>query len=264
MPNTAAHFVDLRRRYRETDWVSEYQRLWAMFNHWLFTHSGRKKTDREAIEVLKVDVNLAAWVGNLVQSSAIPRPHNVNDGYSDSYPRFAADNEISLFFRAAQRSPVLEPRLNWPWRVGAEGRVKQTNAIALDVSLFRKAYEVHAVVLTDGIDLIDKTLHKTLELLGVSSTGCCFYRRAPANPASALEERTARAIRAEPTLAPLTSLLDSQVPTELAPDVVETLYNLRNVAMHGSLDFLVPADNAVARAGCDLLDALIKDIADRW
>jgi hypothetical protein len=30
------HFDDLNRRYSETDWVSEFQRLWAIFNHWLF------------------------------------------------------------------------------------------------------------------------------------------------------------------------------------------------------------------------------------
>jgi len=33
-----AHYLDLARRYREVDWVSEFQRLWAIFNHWLIAH----------------------------------------------------------------------------------------------------------------------------------------------------------------------------------------------------------------------------------
>jgi len=59
-------------------------------------------------------------------------------------------------------------------------------------------------------------------------------------------------------------MIESADPTNLASDVVETLYNVRNVAMHGSLDFLNEQDNAAARTAYDLLDSLIRDIRDRW
>ena len=49
---TRPHFDDLNRRYAETDWVSEYQRLWAIFNHWFVAHIGNSQ-DRHCIEALK-------------------------------------------------------------------------------------------------------------------------------------------------------------------------------------------------------------------
>jgi hypothetical protein len=66
------------------------------------------------------------------------------------------------------------------------------------------------------------------------------------------------------SLADLVSMIDSDTPTAIEEDIVETLYNLRNVAMHGSLDFLREEDNAAARAGYDLLDSLIRDIRANW
>lgn len=70
--------------------------------------------------------------------------------------------------------------------------------------------------------------------------------------------------RAEASLKPLADLADSTSPTTFSEDIVETLYNMRNAAMHGSLDFLKEEDNAAARAGYDLLDSLIRDIRDHW
>lgn len=248
--------------------MSEYQRLWAIFNHWLFAHSCRK-TDRECIEALKDDINLESWVQSVTQRSAYNYPHRVTDGYGGSYPRFAADNEISRFFRAAQESPVLEPRINWPWRKGAETRVRETNAITLTRSQFRAAYDVHAKVLASEEGIVhNDTLHQVLPALGVHATGCCFYR-APIPvgvtvSTSALAKMTLSGFRGENSLSLLVSLADSKTPTPLAADIVETLYNLRNVAMHGSLDFLRENDNAAARAGYDLLDSLIRDIRNRW
>lgn len=100
------HFDDLRRRYREADWVSEYQRLWAIFNHWFVAHTG-KKTDRDCLDHLKKAPELSTWVDDVTQASAYHYPHRIRDGYGGSYPRFAAENVISLFFRSAQISPTL-------------------------------------------------------------------------------------------------------------------------------------------------------------
>lgn len=262
------HFDDLRRRYREADWVSEYQRLWAIFNHWLFAQSGQKN-DRDCIETLKADTNLESWVQGVIQRSVYNRPHRVNEGYGGSYPRFATDNVISRFFRATQDSPVLEPRINRPWCKGTEPRVRETNAITLTTIQFRAAYDVHANVLATEAGMVhNNTLHQVLPALGVYATGCCFYRAPIPVGAiaftSTLAMMTLSGFRAENSLSSLVSLADSTNPTPLAADIVETLYNLRNVAMHGSLDFLNENDNAAARAGYDLLDALIRDIRDGW
>ena len=72
------------------------------------------------------------------------------------------------------------------------------------------------------------------------------------------------AFRDEDSLKSLTELAASPELTPFAHDIVETLYNLRNVAVHGSLDFLDERDNVAARAGCDLLDSLIRNIRDHW
>jgi hypothetical protein len=131
------------------------------------------------------------------------------------------------------------------------------------------AYDVHANVLASEEGMVhDDTLHQILSALGVHATGCCFYR-APipvgvTASTSTLVKMTLSGFRAENSLSPLVSLADSTNPTPLAADVVETLYNLRNVAMHGSLDFLIENDNAAARAGYDLLDSLIRNIRNRW
>jgi hypothetical protein len=116
--------------------------------------------------------------------------------------------------------------------------------------------------------VFDETLHQVLPALGVGATGCCFYRVTP--PASisletrALAQLTLQELRTVTTLNGMVSLTDSNTPTDIGTDILETLYNLRNIAVHGTLDFLQERDNAAARAGYDLLDSLIRNVRDRW
>jgi hypothetical protein len=271
MPPSRLHFDDLKRRYRETDWVSEYQRLWAIFNYWFKAHFGCSN-DRDCIERIKKDSNLDHWTQNVIKKSDYKHPHRVTDGYGGSYPRFAANNVISQFFLASITSPVLEPRINWPWRKGTEPhRVRETNAITLTENQFRCAYNVHASVLASEQGMVygeTETLHQVLHELGIYATGCCFYKGTitvgSASPTSVLANMTLSGFRAKESLSTLVNLAESAKPTSLAEDIVETLYNLRNVAIHGDLDFLNENNNAAARAGCDLLDALLRDIRDHW
>ena len=173
---TRPHFEDLKRRYREADWVSEYQRLWAIFNHWLCTEAGQAK-DRACIETLKRRPQILTWVENVISQSAYNYPNRVTDGYGGSYPRFAANNEISRFFRAIESSPVVAQRINWPWRPGTEAHVQQSHAIALTRDQFRDAYDAHGAALGSRAGIAyDETLHQVLPALGVGATGCCFYR----------------------------------------------------------------------------------------
>lgn len=262
------HFEDLKRRYREADWVSEYQRLWAIFNHWLFAETSQT-TDRAGVEMLKSHPQLGTWVESVVGQSAYNAPHRVTDGYGGSYPRFATNNEISRFFRAAEDSPVLAPRINWPWRAGTEPRVRQTHAMVLTRDQFRDAYDANARVLASSFGMpLNETLHQVLPALGVGATGCCFFRiPLPSGITEAtgeLAQMTLVEFRNVGSLGNLVNMIDSATPTTLSEDVVETLYNLRNVAMHGALDFLIAQDNAAARAGYDVLDSLIRDVRDRW
>lgn len=261
-----SHFEDLRRRYREADWVSEYQRLWAIFNHWFSVHTGCQ-SDRQCIDALKTAPELTEWIEDVIRRSAYNYPHRVTEGYGGSYPRFAADNELSWFFRAAEYSPTLEPRINWPWRSGTDARVRQTHAVTLTREQFREAYDAHHRVLASPAGMPhNHTLHQVLPALGVGATGCCFYRiQAPAGipgGTRALRQMTLVELRKMESLGALVGMIDSPTPTTLEGDVLETLYNLRNVAMHGALDFLMEQDNAAARAGYDLLDSLIRHIRD--
>lgn len=147
------------------------------------------------------------------------RPHRVIDGYDGSYPRFAADNEISYFFRAVAASPIVEPRINYPWRAGADTRMRVTHAITLDRDQFRAAYLAHAQVLEEGIADFDLTIHQTLLVLGVHATGCCFYRGPvdtglPAGT-TAHANRMVDLFRTSSPLAELVHMIESVDPTDL-------------------------------------------------
>jgi len=260
---TRPHFEDLNRRYAETDWVSEYQRLWAIFNHWFAAHVGSSQ-DRPCIENIKSDQETTIWVNRIIEESKIKRPQRIADGLDGSHPRFAANNVLSRLFRDTINSPVIEPRINYPWRAGTERRVKKTNAIALDEDMFIKAYRSHGEMLQENMTF-DLTFHQTLELVGVHATGCCFYRDTP----STLEpvycaNQMVNKFRSIPELNVLVSLVDSQEITTIAQDTIEMLYNIRNTAIHGSLDFLIRADNLAAKSACEALGSLIQDIRDNW
>ena len=259
--------LDLARRYLETDWVSEYQRLWAIFNHWFVAHTGPTQ-DRQAIEALKSEAQLSEWLNRRMHATVYPRPDTIREGFGGSYPRFATDNEISRFFRGISQSTTVEARVSRPWRVGTDARVRPSCAIVLEPTCFAKAYRLHAQILQEGIADFHLTLHQTLPLLGIESTGCCFYRstapRTTNDSDNAYAQQFLQLLRTTPETQELAHLADTPTPTTLTNDVVESLYNLRNVAVHGSLDFLVASDNAAARAGFDLLDSLLRDVRDHW
>lgn len=263
------HFDDLKRRYREADWVSEYQRLWAIFNYWYSNHLSDKKTDRECIDKLKTVPELSRWIDDVIKASMYNRPHRITDGYGGSYPHFAANNVISRFFLAAEISTTLNPRINWPWRTGSEKRVKLTHALTLTSDQFREAYFAHSRALSsrEGI-LFNETFHQVISVWGVGATGCCFYRMNPPviilPNTKRLAELTLQELKTVKALDVLVLMIDSTKPTDLGSDIIETLYNLRNAAVHGDLDFLKEEDNAVARAGLDLLDLLIRNVRDCW
>jgi hypothetical protein len=264
---TRPHFDDLRRRYRETDWVSELQRLWAIFNHW-FTAEFPGATDRDQIEAFKADARLSTFVENVIQGTPYYlSPHRVTDGYGGTYPRFATNNVISRFFRGIVASPMLEPGVNLPWRASSSARPPRlTNTIILSSEAFREVYFHHAALLsTPEYMVVDATLHQTFPAIGVRSTGCCFWRVVPVAVPEAPTAFAQDFISRCSTIPSFFNLASSTAPlTSIEADMVETLYQARNAAMHGSLDFLVPGDNAAARVSCDLLDALIQDIRSNW
>lgn len=178
MPSSRPGFDDLKRRYREADWVSEFQRLWAIFNYWLYAYYQGNTKDRDCIEKLKENQELCAWVQRTISRSAYNGADRVGSGYLGSAMRFGADNEISRFFLAAQESPTMEPRINWPWRIGSERRVCQTHAVALTKAQFRSAYVIHANLLASEWGIVqDETFHQALAALNVHASGCCFFRR---------------------------------------------------------------------------------------
>ena len=258
-----SHFDDLNRRYVETDWVSEYQRLWAIFNHWFITHIGNTQ-DRHCIEAQKALPEMTSWTARVIEESRVKRPQRTSDGLDGSHPRFAANNVISALFRDAINSPVIQPRINYPWQSGAEPRVRIINALAIGEDMFIKAYRAHGVMLQENMTF-NLTFHQTLELVGVYATGCCFYRHTPSTlESNYCAKQMVDKFRLIPELNLLVALADSTDVTNLTQDTIEMLYNVRNTAMHGSLDFLVKKDNLAAKSACEALDSLIQDIRDNW
>lgn len=258
-----SHFEELKRRYSETDWVSEYQRLWAIFNRWLVAHIGNSQ-DRHCIESLKALPETKRWVERVIEESRIKRPQRVTDGLDGSHPRFTADNVISRLIRDAQNSAAIESRINYPWRAGSEPRVKETNAIAIDEDTFIKAYRAHGVLLEENM-IFDLTLQQTLELTGVYSTGCCLYRDTPSTQEPEYyAKQLIDKFRDISELDQLVSMAESSSVTSISDDTIETLYNIRNTSMHGNLDCLDPTDNMAAKSAYEALDSLIQDVIDNW
>ncbi len=263
--STRPHFDDLRRRYRQTDWISEFQRLWAIFNHWFHLETSKTK-DRECIEALKQDRRTQAWLDRIIDKTPHQnRPHRFTDGWGGTYPRFATDNEISSFFRAVGQSPVVSPRLNYPWRLGSEKRVRNTQTVVLSYDDCHAMYRGHAALLDQFMDT-DLSIHQVLPVLGLRAIGCSLGRMLP-SPGPGVPigypDKFLAAIKS--TVPSVAQQLECTVPpTTLPSDLIETLYNVRNCAIHGELDFLDEADNRAARAACDLLDCLLQDIRGRW
>jgi len=261
--STRPHFDDLNRRYSETDWVSEYQRLWAIFNHWLVVHVGNSQ-DRHCIETLKQLPETKVWIDRIIEESSFKRTHRNTEGLANSLPRFTADNVISRLFRDTINSPVIEPRITYPWRPGTESRVRETNSIAIDEEAFMLGYKAHGILLYENM-VYDLTFHQTLELGGIHTTGCCFYLATPSTQdAKIYFEHLIDKFRSIPELSKVVSLFDSTQTTTIVEDTIEMLYNVRNTAMHGSLDFLITEDNSAARSASEALDSLIQDIRDNW
>ena len=262
------HFIDLERRYQETNSVSEYQRLWSIFNVWLVAHIDNAQ-DRQCIESFKLLPETQNWISRVI-NSAITTPHRVTDGLQGSRPRFKSNNVISKLFRECSNSNVIEPRINYPWRTGTELRVRQSNAITLSESEFVLAHRCHGNILYQNMAYEGVTFHQALEILGVFGTGCCFYRDSPntdptfPNNSEHYSSIMVEIMRTKPEISQLVELIDSSTITSITNDTIELMYNVRNTAVHGTLDYLDNNDNSAARAASDCLSSLLKDIIQNW
>lgn len=263
------HFIDLERRFQETNSVSEYQRLWSIFNVWLVAHIGDTQ-DRHCIESFKLLPETQNWITNVISNSAIAIPHRITDGLQGSRPRFKSNNVISTLFRECSNSNVIEPRINYPWRAGTEPRVRQSNAIAISESEFVLAYRCHGNMLYENMSYEGISFHQSLEVLGIFGTGCCFYKGTPntdpafPNNSSHYSGLMVDIMRTKPELSELVNLIDSTTITSILNDTTELMYNVRNTAVHGTLDYLDKNDNSAARAASDCLSSLLKDIIQNW
>lgn len=263
------HFINLERKFQETNSVSEYQRLWSIFNNWLVAHIGNSQ-DRQCIEAFKSLPETKIWISDIIANSTVATPHRVTDGLQGSRPRFNSNNVISKLFRECSKSNTVEPRINYPWRPGTESRVRQSNAITLNEAEFVLAYRCHGKMLYDEISYPGISFHQSLEVLGVYGTGCCFYRDVP-NSDTTFPTNSAHysalmvdIMRTKPQLSQLVQLIDSTTISTIENDTIELLYNVRNTAVHGTLDYLDGNDNSAARAASDCLSSLLKDIKQNW
>lgn len=258
------HFSDLQMRYREIDSVTEFQRIWSALNQW-FVRETAHSNDRACIDALKTDIRTVDWVKRIIAGSEPQRTDRLSEGYLAAYSRFKADNVLSRFFAAAQRSPVVRARIHHTWRTCSDTRIRPTHVLALTSDQFREVYDAHASALASELGIVhNETLYQTLSALGLRATGCCFAREPQGVATSAMATLTMSELRKSPSLADFVSMVDAATPTTLAADAIETLYNVRNCAVHGSLNASTTEDNEAARRGCDLLDSLVRDILTHW
>lgn len=260
-----SHFDDLRRRYREVDYVSEFQRNWAIFNHW-FKERYSAATGRDGIDALKSDDRLVRVLMDLIDQGVDQIvASTIHSKHSKTFYYFSCTDPISSFVAAFFTSTTLSGCANL-FGENAGFKVRPTNTIALTSDQFRRAYTehigLHSNIMTYGS--IEDDLRETLGILGVFYTGRAFYRDTPKKPSEPVANFFAQdvltAFRSTPELTELVKLIDEPSPAPLTSDVVEMIYTTRNAAIHGSLDFLVDEDNRAARAALDVIEIILRAV----
>jgi hypothetical protein len=267
MSTPKAHDLDMVRRYQELDYVATFSKYWATFNHWFRGETG-KDADRDAIELLKKNKR---WIDAIEAARPVLDPlidsvvHGEHAGAADYY-RYGNGGEIARFIAALFACPRTHARVN-SYGTTPKDRVRGTATIPLTALEYRLAYSHCQAALAEP-SFMPEASHRMEEIFAfrrIAHVGSAFFRDTPAIPAPtgltiAYFDRCWQLIDADNRCAELTELSRSAIAPGLASDLLELLYLVRNGCVHGTLDFLVPEDNRVAREAHHLLEVLLNRI----
>jgi len=241
------HHDKLARKYREVDWVSEYQRIWAYFDEWLRGEYPLLDTQRKRIEAFKKGSPYEPWLRGRIQKDTA-------DGLiENSWAAVAAfigrDGLVPQFARNWFR---VYPGLVIPRKRGSY----RLSLVTLELNAVEKLYWAVEDWLASEEGVAESiSFFQLLSQWGIGVAGDCFYK-VNGQPSKDMPGRLADVIQSEASLQPLNQIVNGSA--SYVADVAEMLYTLRNDAVHGDLDFLNPNQNDLARAGFELMVDLIK------
>jgi hypothetical protein len=260
---------DVERRYRPTDWVSEYQRLWAIFNYWLTNATKKGIPENQKIKIFKDQISdeLDKWTSNLTRYA---RPTEVKQySFLEIYSRFESRSLISDFFMAIEDLPAsLKADTHFE-------SVRKTKKYIVPLQLSSDALQVTHKIYSNLLSsefgiLYNVTFHDALNALKIEMTGPFLYRTAPTlkiqKEHAEFAAKLVDEFRKNEALQPLIDLIEANDKDvkSLSSEIIDRLYCLRCMAVHGDLDFLEETHNHVARTAFDLLESLIRAFIRGW
>jgi len=256
----ATHDNDLRRRYREIDFVSEFQKYWAYFNKWFKTET-KKSRDRESIEALKKDKRMRKIIADLLTEGQKHVP--LFNSPARDLVAYLAENKISIFVRDCWLCSIIRTQLNL-FNPKSVNRVHGTATVHITIQEYRHVYclcrEMEAR--REFMSEPEVSMSRLFEAGQIRHVGSCFYGEPQV--ASVMQSRLYDAIwnsiENDALLATLSGLKKSTHKSGICSDVLEMLYLVRNNAVHGTLDFIDKTHNVVSRSGVFLLQAIIEKL----
>ena len=260
-----AHGKELERRYLGIDYVAEFQRHWSYLNQWLRTKFAGS-TDRDLVENFKSDVRCESALQDALalghNSTLVNRMSGPGKwvGDLDMY-RFFTDTVGSTFVEACFSTPAVATKLNLCGPAPVD-RVRGTATTYLDENKF---VDLYRSVVAQGDNFMSEemmSVREALSVRGIDFAGRTFTRDATVTSTTRVHYADAcwAAIDSTPSLCQLSALAISPIAPGPAHDLMEMVYLVRNLAVHGTLDFLDPTHNAVAQAALSILDRLVQEV----
>lgn len=258
------HRNELKRRYREIDFVAELQKYWAYFDKWLKEESN-KKLDRDAIEELKKMPEILGIIKNLLSEDL--EQTNINDSLVFDYQKYLSNNVVSDFMKYSWLCPTIRNSLNL-FNSNPVTRVGSTGTIYLTHPQYRKMYSIvrEQEASEDGI-VHNSLIDELYNYADITHVGTCFFRESvlKTGTRSQFFERCWEEIEnaIDQDLSIIKDLRGSNYNPGICSDVIETLYLVRCKAVHGDLDFVDKNHNDVCRSAVFLLQRIIEDIISK-
>lgn len=168
----AHHDVELRKRYREIDFVAEFQKYWAYFNKW-FKEETQQTTDRDAVEALKANSKIKIIIQNLLNEGQ--EQLRFFDFDSHDLTAYLTENLVSSFVKYSWLCSVIKNSLNL-FNPNIVNHVRGTGTIYLTLQEYRKIYSIGRKIeaLPVFMDQESFRMSELFRYVGITYVGSCF------------------------------------------------------------------------------------------
>jgi len=144
-----SHDKDLERRFFGIDYVSEFQKHWAMFNKWFKNETGKDK-DREAIKRLKINPRVDKALRKLTHRTLDPviaknLPQSIKDYYT-----YTNESLASSFVKACWHDSIIKGKLNL-FNPRIVKHVRGTATIHVTVGQYRSIHSINQKILAQNM-----------------------------------------------------------------------------------------------------------------